>query len=157
MRRNYAEVSTRVDDNGCRCIIRHGVVMQNSYSKVIGYWAYRSRAEVVCAEHDACLIAGSEEAMREYVREFTGQTADKHTIRKTRFGEILDGIRIGAAYAFDEEAYSRFLPLARGAGLQAEDADFEKARTHGQRFFTFRYIQIKPVAGDFPTRITHED
>ena len=92
--------------------------MQNSYSKVIGYWAYRSRAEVVCAEHDACLIAGSEEAMREYVREFTGQTADKHTIRKTRFGEILDGIRIGAAYAFDEEAYSRFLPLARGAGFR---------------------------------------
>jgi hypothetical protein len=112
--------------------------MQSSHSKVIGFFAYRSRDEVVCVEHDACLIAGSEEAMRQYVREFAGRTSALFTIRKTRFGEILDGIRIGAAYGFDEESYSRFLPLARAAGLQAADADFKKAHAQGLRFFTFR-------------------
>lgn len=112
--------------------------MQRSYSKVIGFFAYRSRNEVVCVEHDACLIAGSEEAMCEYVREFTGLSSDRFTIRKTRFGEILDGIRVGAAYGFDEESYSRFLPLAQAAGLRAADADFDKARRQGWRFFTFR-------------------
>jgi hypothetical protein len=66
--------------------------------------------------------------------------SDKFTIRKTRLGEILDGVRAGAAYAFDEEAYSGFLPLARAAGLPAVDADFERARSEGRQFFTVRYV-----------------
>lgn len=124
--------------------------MENIYCKVIGFFAYRSRAEVVCAGHDACLIAGSEEAMREYVRELTGMSGDTCTIRKTRLGEILDGIAVGAAYAFDEESYSRFLPLARAAGLQPANADFEEARAHGRRFFTFRLLQIRAFLGHLP-------
>jgi hypothetical protein len=130
--------------------------MQDSYSKVIGFFAYRSRAEVVCAEHGACVIAGSEEAMREYVRELTGLSADGCTIRKTRLGEILDGIAVGAAYAFDKESYSRFLPLARAAGLQPADADFEKAQAHGHRFFTFRLLQLGAYRGHVPKPIDNK-
>ena len=130
--------------------------MQNSGSKVVGFFAYRTRAEVVCVERDACLIAGSEEAMREYLRELTGLTPDKFTIRKTRLGEILEGIRVGAAYAFDEEAYSRFLPLARAAGLPAADADFENARENGRRFFSVRYVQTELAAGELATQVVHD-
>jgi|ERR1044071_832302 hypothetical protein len=115
--------------------------MQSNDSKVIGFFAYRSRAEVVCAEHAACVIAGSEEAMCEYIRELTGLSSNACTIRKTRLGEILNGIAVGAAYAFDEESYSRFLPLARAVGLHPMDADFERARARGQRFFTFRLLR----------------
>jgi hypothetical protein len=79
--------------------------------------------------------------MCEYVREFTDYAPDELTIRKTRFGEILDGVSVGAAYAFDEQAYSRFLPLARAAGLSAAEADFEKARAEGRRFLCVRYVQ----------------
>ena len=114
--------------------------MNNSQSKVIGVFAYRGRSEVICVEKDACLIAGSDEAMREYIRNLTGMPADRFTIRKTRLGEILDGVSAGAAYAFDEEAYSRFLPLARAAGLPVAEADFEKARSEGRQFFTVRYV-----------------
>ena len=130
--------------------------MQNIYHKVIGFFAYRSRAEVVCAEHDACLIAGSEGAMHEYVRELTRLSGDECTIRKTRLGEILDGIAVGAAYAFDEESYSRFLSLARDAGLQPADADFEKAQAHGQRFFTFRLLQTGAFFGHLPRPVDNK-
>jgi hypothetical protein len=112
------------------------------YGKVIGFFAYRERSEVICVETDACLIAGSDEAMRQYIRGLTGMLPDKFTIRKTRLGEILDGVSAGAAYAFDEEAYARFRPLARGAGPLAAEADFEKARLEGRRFFTVRYVPL---------------
>ena len=62
----------------------------------------------------------------------------RHTIRKTRFGEIMRGLSLGAAYAFDVESYGRFLPLGREVGLALSDADFSRRK---QRFFT---VQIKP-------------
>jgi hypothetical protein len=117
----------------------------NYYGKVIGFFAYRERSQVISVEKDACLIAGSDEAMRQYIRDLTGMLPDKFTIRKTRLGEILDGVSAGAAYAFDEEAYSRFLPLARGAGLPAAEADFEKARLEGRQFFRVRFFRVRHV------------
>lgn len=105
-------------------------------SKVIGYFAYSSPRAVVCSGK-ACVISGSEGAMRTYLQEFGAKGG--HTIRKTRFGEIMQGIRLGAAYAFDEESYGRFLPLGRAAGLALSDADFSR---HNDRFFS---IQIKPT------------
>lgn len=105
-------------------------------SKVIGYFAYSSSRAVVCSGK-ACLISGSEGAMRTYLQEF-GATG-RHTLRKTRFGEIMQGIGLGAAYAFDEESYGRFLPLGRAAGLALSDADFSR---HKERFFS---VQFKPT------------
>ena len=61
----------------------------------------------------------------------------RHTVRKTRFGEIMKGLSLGAAYAFDQEAYGRFLPLGRQAGLALAEADFSR---HKERFFT---VQLK--------------
>jgi hypothetical protein len=104
-------------------------------SKVIGYFAYSSPQAVVCTGK-ACVISGSEQAMRAYLSE--PATSTRHTIRKTRFGEIMQGLSLGAAYAFDEESYGRFLPLGRVAGLTLADADFSR---HKERFFT---VQIRP-------------
>jgi len=42
-------------------------------------------------------------------------------IKKTRFGEIINGLRQGGAYAFDQEAYGRFLPLAQLNGMNGLD------------------------------------
>lgn len=109
-------------------------------SKVIGYFAYVSSAEVVCTG-DACVVSGSEAAMRDYVVELEQERAAMHTIRKTRFAEIMFGIRSGAAYAFDEQAYSRFCPLAREAGLHVAEADFEAAKSRGDRFFIVRVLE----------------
>ena len=71
--------------------------------------------------------------MRQYLLQLGAKGS--HTIRKTRFGEIMRGLRLGAAYAFDEASYARFLPLGKAAGLALSDADFS---LHGERFFTVR-------------------
>jgi hypothetical protein len=105
--------------------------------KVIGYFAYSSPEAVVCSGK-ACVISGSESAMRQYISEQKPKGGKRHTIRKTRFGEIMQGLSLGAAYAFDEESYGRFLPLGRQAGLALADANFKK---HKKRFLT---VQIKP-------------
>src|SRR5207248_7142474 len=111
-------------------------------TKVIGFFAYRSRQKVVCTDGHACLIAGSEEAMNAYLSEMFAQSADQFTTRKIRFGEILRGLGLGGAYAFDEIAYARFLLLARTSGLPVADADFESARAKDRRFFT---VQVLPT------------
>jgi len=110
--------------------------MTNDDTKVIGWFAYASRTEVVCTEVDACVISGSEEAMRDYARELQPEgVGGSHTIRKTRFTEIIQGLNAGAAYAFDREAYGRFLPLGRTRGLQLAEGNFNKK---GRRFFVVR-------------------
>jgi len=108
--------------------------MASADSKVIGYFAYSSPQAVVCSGK-ACIISGSEEAMRQYLLQMG--SAAKHTVRKTRFGEIMRGLSLGAAYAFDEESYGRFLPLGRAAGLALAAANFSR---HKERFFT---VQVK--------------
>lgn len=111
--------------------------MPGRETAVIGYFAYSSPQAVVCSGQ-ACVISGSEAAMRQYLSELHSEGAPRHTVRKTRFGEILQGLSLGAAYAFDEESYTRFLPLGRAAGLALADADFSQ---HKQRFFT---VQLNP-------------
>jgi len=107
-------------------------------TKVAGYLAYLSPAEVVCMDVDACVILGSIGAMRQYLAEMDPLGAPRATVKKTRFGEIWRGLELGAAYAFDQEAYAKFYPLALQAGLPVAAADFEKAGDRGLRFFTVR-------------------
>lgn len=107
-------------------------------SKVIGYFAYASLSEVVC-DGDACIIAGSDADLRKYLSAMTSGKPINHTLKKTRFGEIMRGIRLGAAYAFDEVAYNRFYPLAKREGLDLGPEDFSPTAT-GRHFVR---IQLK--------------
>jgi len=113
--------------------------MSSRYTKVIGYFAYASPTQVVCTG-DACVISESERSMREYILEIDPENVNKRTIKKTRFGEIVKGIRLGAAYAFDEESYRKFYPLAIQEGFNVAEADFESQKSEGNRFFT---VQLK--------------
>lgn len=113
--------------------------MSKRHSKVIGYFAYVSPTEVVCTGK-ACVISGSNKGMSDYIAEIDPSGRQRRTIKKTRFGEILRGLQLGAAYAFDEESYKRFLPLARQEGLPVAEADFKKQKSKGLRFFT---VQLK--------------
>ena len=108
--------------------------MTNRYSKIIGFFAYASPSEVLCTGA-ACIIAGSESKMREYIKEID-PTGKRHTIRKTRFNEILQGLQLGAAYAFDEDSYKVFYPLAKQEGLDVAEGDFAAKKAEGFRFFT---------------------
>jgi len=86
--------------------------------KVIGYFSYTNSGEVTC-DGNACVIAGSEELMKVYINRKLGggNNNNKDIIKKTRFGEIINGMNNGGAYAFDEEAFARFLPIAKSNKL----------------------------------------
>lgn len=107
-------------------------------TKVVGYFGYWSATQVVCTDVDACVVAGSSDAMEEYVAEMDPLRAATASVKKTRFGEILRGLELGGTYAFDEESYARFYPLALDAGLPVAAPDFEGRRNQGERFFTIR-------------------
>ena len=116
--------------------------MADRNRKVIGYFAFASPTEVVCTGEtgDACVISGSGRAMKTFVTEIDPDGQKNRTIKKTRFGEILRGLKLGAAYAFDEESYKKFYPLARQEGLLVEEANFDEMKSKDFRFFT---VQLK--------------
>ena len=102
-------------------------------TKVIGYFAHTSGMNVFC-DGDACIIAGSEHAMKEYINHNSSLKASSYTIKKTRFGEIMQGINLGAAYCFDEETYNRFYPLAQKEGMNVGPEDFSGFSPTGMHF-----------------------
>jgi hypothetical protein len=116
--------------------------MAGPVKKVVGYFAYHSAAEVICTDGDACVVSGSVGVMKQYLAELDPERASKATVKKTRFGEILRGLELGAAYAFDRESYGRFYPLAVNAGLPVEPADFEDPSRPRGRFFTVRFTPL---------------
>ena len=62
-------------------------------------------------------------------------------IRSTTFGEIWQGIRLGGAYAFDEAAYQKFLPLAQRKGLSLEAEDFSEPGPTGVHLVRVQVIR----------------
>lgn len=106
-------------------------------TRVIGYFACLPPTEVFC-EADACVIAGSKEVMLEYLAAMSPNAADRLRIMKTRFGEILQGLRVGGSYALDEQAYNRFYPLAEKAGLDFGPQDFSGPTPTG-----FHFIRVQ--------------
>ena len=85
-------------------------------SKVLGYFSYTESGKV-CCDGDACIIAGSEEKMRFYIDNLP-KSGERDIIKKTRFDEVINGLRKGGEYAFDEESYNRFYDLATLNGIE---------------------------------------
>ena len=102
---------------------------------IIGYYAATRRGDLVC-DGQACLIAGSYKRMKDYLAASKSKPPGKVRITKTRFGEIVTGMRMGGAYSFDEESYGRFLPLAQEEGMGFEDVDFTPDRPGESKFLT---------------------
>ena len=92
---------------------------------MIGYFAY-SKGVVFC-DGVSCVIAGSEELMKQYIKGSDNDNTCNYTIKKTRFGEILKGLKNDGIYSFDKESYGRFLPLIRSKNIKNFIApDFEE-------------------------------
>ena len=64
-------------------------------------------------------------------------------IHKTRFAEIVAGLKRGAPYAFDETSFGRFYPLAVETGLPVANPDFSAAQARGDRFLTLRLLRAQ--------------
>ena len=92
-------------------------------TRVIGFFAFLPPRDVF-RHGDACVVAGSEEAMQRYLEFMPPQTIGKMQISKSRFGDVREGMEGGGAYAFDQEAYERFYPLAQKAGIEVQPEEF---------------------------------
>lgn len=101
-------------------------------SKVIGYFSHTHSGQVFC-DGDACMIAGSSERMAAYLAEMNTDDNEQDIIKKTRFGEIIAGLRQGGAYAFDEEAYERFFQHAKSNNMSCVSA---------KEFFSGPYVAM---------------
>ena len=84
--------------------------------KVVGYFSCSDRGNVFC-DGDACIIAGTAELLHSYIKEMIPNHKKQDIVKKTRFGEIIDGLELGGAYAFDKEAYMAFFSLAEQCGI----------------------------------------
>jgi hypothetical protein len=106
-------------------------------NKIIGYFAVHSSQEILCDGYK-CIIAGSQSALHKYIKSSHG-TGSEYQIRKTRLGEILEGISLGGAYAFDKESYSVFYPLANQHGFNLKNEAFPLTES-GKHFVVVKII-----------------
>lgn len=95
--------------------------MSDKDTKVLGYIAVQSGTINVLCDGDSCIIAGSEKQMQEYIAVFTVDSKTEFRITKARYGQVLQAMKLGGAYSFDRESFSRFCPLAREDGFELVD------------------------------------
>ena len=89
-------------------------------SRVLGFFAYAGPDEVFRFD-EACVIAGSRERLHACVATHPKLRGASLTLAKIRFADVHAGLDAGAAYALDEEAFERFAPLARDAGIDVAE------------------------------------
>ena len=107
---------------------------------MLGVYAHAGPDEVFRFE-EACLIAGSRERLRAYVSTRPQLRNAALSISKIRFADVHAGLDSGAAYAFDKEAFERFAPLARDAGIDVAET-FPESSGRGNDAFRFLKIRL---------------
>ena len=110
-------------------------------NKVIGHLAYITKTHLIC-DGDSCVIAGSEEKIRSYIKQISPELYDKITIKKARFKDIKRGLEFGAAYSFDEEAYDRFRLVAGKAGISLGSEDYTTEAPTGLHLVRIQKVSI---------------
>jgi hypothetical protein len=112
--------------------------------KVVGYFSYSDGGNVFC-DGDACIIAGTEELMYSYIKLIISDHKKQDIVKKTRFGEVIGGLELGGAYAFDKEAYSRFFYLGEQCGisdLPEPSSFFLESSPKGLHFIKIQFALI---------------
>jgi hypothetical protein len=110
---------------------------KRSGDPLVGYVA-RQGSNVVC-DGDACIVAGSQAAMLSILQHHRRDPA-QYMIEKAAASQILQVIELGGAYAFDEEAYARFLAPAQSAGLPLGEEDFSDPGPSGIHLVRIGYL-----------------
>ena len=85
-------------------------------TRVVGVFAYHRPGKVFLYEN-GCVVAGSEDLIKQYMGLLANHLTRGMKIGKLRFGDIYKDLQTGAVYAFDRQSYSRFYSLARRAGV----------------------------------------
>ena len=111
--------------------------------RVLGFFAHAGPGEVFRFE-EACVIAGSRERLRACLAIHPNLQNASLTLAKIRFADVHAGLDAGAAYAFDEEAFERFAPLARDAGIDVAET-FPAGEPD-----TFSFVKVALADADTP-------
>jgi len=122
-----------------------------SLRALIGYIAQASRYEVVC-DGDACIVIGSKPKLKAHLASNMLTRSRDYALKKAWFDDILAGLKLGAAYAFDEEAYHRFYPLAQRAGLKVGPEDFSAPPPPGLAQAPIHLVRVQsllPTSGRY--------
>jgi hypothetical protein len=109
---------------------------------VIGYLAWGSAYELLC-DGDAAIVAGSKPKLQTYLAASDAPQAARYAIKPAYLSEVLAGIRLGGAYAFDEEAYTRFYPPAQRAGLKVGPEDFSTPPPPGLKRPAIHLVRVQ--------------
>ena len=112
-------------------------------SRVLGFFAHAGPGEVFRFE-EACVVAGSRERLRACLATHPKLRDASLTLAKIRFADVRTGLDAGAAYAFDEEAFERFAPFARDAGIDVAEA-FPAGEPD-----TFSFVKVALADSDTP-------
>ena len=88
----------------------------------------------VLCDGDACIITGIPEGMQGVLERLAPRRRNAMSVRKTTFGEIWQGLEMGGAYAFDQQAYEVFRPLAGRAGRPLAEEDVSDPGPTGLHF-----------------------
>jgi len=80
--------------------------------RIVGFFAIRTGTANILCDGDACVIGGSRARLQDYLQRQGDENPADYTIKKTTYGEIRQGMKMGGAYAFDLESYGRFRQLA---------------------------------------------
>jgi hypothetical protein len=83
----------------------------------VGYIAQASQYELLC-DGEACVVMGSRLRLKAYLVENAAKLKRDYVIKKAWLADILTGLEYGGEYAFDDEAYKVFRPMAERAGLR---------------------------------------
>ena len=111
--------------------------MSKDLKKTIGYFAIHLPEDVLC-DGEACIIASTQSALNKYTKALSSDVVFQN--RKTSLREILDGISMGGAYAFDEASYNLFYPLANKHGFNLKYEKFTPTET-GLHFITVKVTE----------------
>lgn len=94
------------------------IIKASFAGKIMGYYSYSATTRHVFCDGDACIIAGTTQLMHSYLHMMlSNHKEEQDIVKKTSFGEIINGLEKGGAYAFDSEAYARFFSFAEKYGL----------------------------------------
>lgn len=98
---------------------------KNRLNKIIGYVAIRKGTPSMLCDDTACIIGGIKRDIERYITANAGQNPEDYIIKKTTFGEIVRGLKMGGVYALDQGAFDNYLPVAKACGMPLAEFKIE--------------------------------
>jgi len=86
--------------------------MSSGANKIIGYFSYTKSGNVFC-DGDSCIILNSKKLIRKLLQTKASIDLEQDLIKKTTFGEVIKGIKLGASYILDKDSYNIFHTIAK--------------------------------------------